>query len=55
MATYTVYMVNFNMTKGTFNTAQEAIDQAKALGFECAIWVNEPGKDSLYLCNVKPY
>lgn len=55
MKTYTVYMVNFDMTKGTFNTAQEAIDQARALGFECAIWVNEPGKEPLHLCNVKPY
>ena len=55
MTNYTVHMVNFNMNKGTFNTAQEAIDQAKALGFECAIFVNEPGKESLHLCNVKPY
>jgi len=55
-ATYTVYMVNFNMTKGTFNTVEEAINQAKALGFECAIWVNEPNKDGpMHLCNVKPY
>jgi hypothetical protein len=55
MTTYTVYMVNFDMTKGTFNTVKEAIDQAKALGFECAIWLNDPGKESLHLCNVKPY
>ena len=55
MQTYTVYMINFNMAKGTFNTAQEAIDQAKALGFECAVWVNESGKDPLQLCVVKPY
>jgi hypothetical protein len=55
MVTYTVHMVNFNMNKGTFNTAEQAIAQAKALGFECAIWVNEPGKQPLHLCNVKPY
>lgn len=55
MTTYTVYMVNFNMNKGTFNTAQEAIDQAKALGFECAIWANQPGKDSMLYTYVKPY
>ena len=55
MKTYTVYMVNFNMNKGTFNTAQEAIDQAKVLGFECAIWVKEPGKDPVFLREVKPY
>lgn len=55
MATYTVHMVNFNMNKGTFNTPEQAIKQAKDLGFECAIWVNEPGKQSLHLCNVKPY
>lgn len=55
MVTYTVHMVNFNMNKGTFNTAEQAISQAKALGFECAIWVNELGKQPLHLCNVKPY
>ena len=47
--------INFNMNKGTFPTVDEAIAKAKALGFECAIWVNEPGKDPLHLCNVKPY
>jgi len=55
MRTYTVYMVNFDMTKGTFTTATEAILQAKQLGFECAIWVNEPNKQPMHLCNVKPY
>lgn len=55
MATYTVRMVNFGINKGTFSTAQEAIDQARALGFECAIIVNEPGKESMRLCTVKPY
>jgi len=55
MKTYTVHMVNFNMNKGTFPTVDEAIAQAKSLGFECAIWVNEPNKDPLHLCNVKPY
>jgi len=53
--TYTVHMVNFNLNKGTFATAQEAIEQAKALGFECSIVVNEPGKRPLQLCMVKPY
>jgi hypothetical protein len=48
-------MVNFNLNKGTFDTVEEAIAQAKALGFECSISVNEPGKDPLHLCNVKPY
>ena len=56
MTTYTVHMVHFdNLKKGTFKTAQEAIDQAKQLGFYCAIWVNEPGKRPLHLCDVKPY
>lgn len=55
MKSYTVYMINFNMTKGTFATADEAIAQARSMGFECAIWVNEPGKDPLHLCTVRPY
>lgn len=55
MTTYTVHMINFGLNKGTFPTAEEAIAQAKAIGFECAIWVNEPNKDPLHLCNVKPY
>jgi hypothetical protein len=55
MTTYTVYMINFGLNKGTFSTAEEAIAHAKALGFECSIVVNEPNKDSLHLCTVKPY
>lgn len=53
--TYTVYMVNFDMTKGTFNTVDEAIAFARKLGFECSILVNTAGKTPLHLCNVKPY
>lgn len=55
MKSYIVHMVNFNMNKGTFSTAEEAIAQARALGFECVVWVVEPGKDPLHLCSVKPY
>ena len=55
MTTYSVYMVNFDMIKGTFNSANEAIEQATKLGFECSILVNVPGKTPLHLCNVKPY
>ena len=55
MTTYTVRMINFGLDKGTFATVQEAIDQAKQLGFECSIVVNEPGKQPLQLCMVKPY
>lgn len=55
MASYTVHMVNFNLNKGTFLTLQEAIDQARALGFECTIWFNEANKEPQYLCSVKPY
>jgi len=55
MTTYTVRMINFGLDKGTFPTAQQAIEQAKALGFECSIVVNEPGKRPLQLCMVKPY
>ena len=53
--TYTVRMTNFDMNKGTFPTVEQAVEQAKALGFECAIVVNEPGRASMHLCNVKPY
>lgn len=52
---YTVHMVNFGLNKGTFATVDEAIAHARALGFECAIWVNEPGRDPLHLCMVRPY
>ena len=55
MTTYTVYMVNFDMNKGTFNSANEAIEHATKLGFECSILVNVTGKRPLHLCNVKPY
>lgn len=55
MKTYTVHMVNFGLNKGTFDTLQEAVDQARALGFECAIYVNEPGNPTLYLQTVRPY
>lgn len=55
MNTYTVYMVNFDMEKGTFDSANEAIEYAKSLGFECNIWVNVPGKSPLNLCRVNPY
>lgn len=56
MITYTVFMTNFGILKGTFVTAVEAINYAKTLGFECAVWVNQPGKTAaLHLCNVKPY
>ena len=55
MATYTVHMVNIDLNKGTFDTEQEAVDQARALGFECAIWLNEPGKPAQYLRTVRPY
>lgn len=53
--TYTVHMINFGMTKGTFPTVEQAVEQARAIGFECSILVNEPGKDPLHLCVVKPY
>ena len=43
--TYTVFMVNFGINKGSFSTLEEAIAQAKALGFECAIFSNDPGTE----------
>lgn len=51
---YTVWMTNFNMRKGSFNTLDEAINHAKALGFECHIVVDD-GTIVSHVCNVKPY
>lgn len=47
---FTVYMVNFNLNKGTFSTLAEAVAQARALGFECAIFL-----DGEFVQAVKPY
>ena len=47
---YHVYMVNFDLFKGTFETLEEAKAHAKALGFECAIF---RGND--VVASVKPY
>lgn len=47
---FTVHMVNFNLNKGTFATLDEAVAQAKALGFECAIFC-----DGEFIQSVKPY
>lgn len=55
MKSYTVHMINFGINKGTFPTVEEAIQQARAMGFQCAIWVNEPGKRPLHLCTVNPW
>lgn len=55
MASYTVHMINFNLDKGTFSNVQDAINHARALGFECSIVLNEPGKTPLHLCTVKPF
>ena len=56
MTSYSVYMINFGMFKGTFATVEQAIAHARTLGFECSIVVNEPGRqDSMHLCTVKPY
>lgn len=50
MKTYIVYMVNFQMIKGTFSNESDAVAQAKALGFECAIICN-----GQVIRTVKPY
>lgn len=47
---FTVHMVNFNMNKGTFPTLEQAVEQARALGFECVIV-----KDGEIVRSVKPY
>lgn len=58
---FTVYMVNFKMFKGSFPTGQEAVDHAKALGFECAIYENynttsKMDWDQMYFVEtIKPY
>jgi hypothetical protein len=54
---YTVHMVNFNMNKGTFPTLEQAVAQAKALGFDCAIWKEDPNVASSpeFVKSVKPY
>lgn len=54
-ATYTVWMVNFNIDKGTFTTLDEAVAHAKKLGFECAIWRKEPDKEYELVRTVKPW
>jgi len=50
--TYTVFMVNFGINKGSYNTLEEAIAHARALGFECAIVSNDP---IVAPVSVKPY
>ena len=49
---YTVHMVNFGINKGTFKSLEEAIAQAKALGFECSIVSSDPNFEPI---SVKPY
>ena len=55
MTTYYVLMVNFGIYKGTFDNLDAAVAHARDLGFECAIFVNVPGKDSEMIRTVKPY
>jgi hypothetical protein len=55
MTTYSVLMINFGIFKGTFDTLDAAVVHAKNLGFECAIYMNAPGKDSEMVRTVKPY
>lgn len=52
---YTVHMINFDLNKGTFNTLEAAVEQARQLGFECLIILNEVGKLPVPVCTVKPY
>jgi hypothetical protein len=53
--TYSVLMTNFGMFKGTFDNLDDAVTHAKALGFECAIFMTAPGKDAELVRTVKPY
>jgi len=50
MHLYTVYLVNFRMNKGAFTELEEAVDFARATGFECSIWC-----DGAHIGDVKPY
>lgn len=52
---YTVWMTNFNMSKGSFPNLEQAVAHAKALGFECHITLTEKGKNPLHICDVRPY
>ena len=52
---YTVYMVNFDLNKGSFATLEEALAHAQALGFQCSISLSEEGKIPMHVCNVNPY
>lgn len=48
---YTVHMVNFDMmNKGVFYSLEQAVELARALGFECAIYLG-----ANFICSVKPY
>ena len=52
---YIVYMVNFDITKGYFDTLEEAISVAKDTGFQCTVSVIEPGKRAaMHVCSVRP-
>lgn len=51
---YTVHMYNFDITKGSFDSIEEAIECAKATGFQCSIWAVEEGKQPLHICKVNP-
>ena len=53
MIMYTVFMINFGLNKGSFNTLEEAIAHAKALGFECSIVAKVANNE--HILTVKPY
>jgi len=55
MTTYVVYMINFDVYRGTFLTLTEAQDHARTLGFECGIYRNEPGLPSVLMSMIKTH
>jgi len=52
---YHVYMVNFDLFKGTFETLEEAKVRAKDLGFDCAIFKGDLDKVVEVVASVRPY
>jgi hypothetical protein len=52
--TFAVQMVNFGINKGEFQTLEAAINEARRIGFECAIWSVLDGKWAELVKTVKP-
>lgn len=56
---YTVHLVNFDhnpnsMHRYRFKSESEAVDHAKSLGFECAIWKHVGNEVAVHIRDVSP-